>query len=227
MAIVKMGAQDEASEIKFDSSSTNLTQTNLQGVIEELNSKIGTIQFNGDGWKDNVSVLTDTGDANTRPAYYAIGESSQYFCYHFADNKTQFLQSIFHINHDIKQGTPMYPHIHWFPSSTSTGVVLWELECNIIKGHGQGDVLGAISKTYTRRIFVNGNGLAYEHMVAEVDDVDALPYSEPDSIVVITLKRIGQDPLDTFVGDAGAMMVDLHYQSDRETTPNKVPDFYA
>lgn len=36
MAIVKMGVQDEASEISFDNSTSSLNSTTIQGAIEEL-----------------------------------------------------------------------------------------------------------------------------------------------------------------------------------------------
>ena len=56
MAIMRNGAQDEAHEIKFDSSTSTLSSTNVQDTLVEL---VGTI--NAD-WGVNVKVLEVTND---------------------------------------------------------------------------------------------------------------------------------------------------------------------
>jgi hypothetical protein len=63
-------------------------------------------------------------------------------------------------------------------------------------------------------------------MVAEVAVADALTLTEPDELILVTLKRItngGTDNPDTVFG----LMVDFHYESDRDTTPLKAPGFYG
>ena len=42
---------------------------------------------------------------------------------------------------------------------------------------------------------------------------------------LVTLKRVTNGGTDN-TDDVFGLMVDLHYQSDRDATRNKVPDFY-
>jgi len=42
MGIVKMGVQDEASEIKYDNTTSGLVAINVNNAIDEVNGKLGT-----------------------------------------------------------------------------------------------------------------------------------------------------------------------------------------
>lgn len=69
------------------------------------------------------------------------------------------------------------------------------------------------------------HGTAWRHMIIEVGEPDILLLLEPDELLHCVLKRItngGVDNTDQIFG----LTVDLHYETDREATPNKSPNFY-
>ena len=63
-------------------------------------------------------------------------------------------------------------------------------------------------------------------MVAECSDSQAFIVQEPDTVVRVKVYRDAPSVDDTFYGSVIGLMMDFHYQSDRETTPQKAPNFY-
>jgi hypothetical protein len=105
---------------------------------------------------------------------------------------------------------------------TNTNTVRWEFQISRALGHNQAN-FGAPTSYYVTQA---GAGTAWRHMVAEVDDADALILVEPDEIILVTLRRVtngGTNNTDTIF----ALTVDFHYEADREVTPNKAPNFYV
>jgi len=177
------------------------------------------------GWKDNVITLNagNTGNPNKSPLFADSGNGIWGYC--FSDENKNFAFADFHINHDYKIGTKIYPHIHWVPMSYSTGDVRWVIEYTFAKGHQQGDVLTGVTNSIV--LTAPGKGLIGEHMLTECSEVQAFTVQEPDTIVRIRLYRDGAHVDDTFYGGVLAIMLDFHYESDRESTPQKEPDFYV
>ena len=176
------------------------------------------------GWKDLTAPLTSAGvPAQNAPAMTAFGPATtpqrEEMAFDLADYI--FCQS-FHINHDIKPGGLAYVHVHWSTNGTSTAVVKWEITIIRALGHNQANF------TTVTPVFVSAAaaGTAWRHMISEVSIGDALTMVEPDELVLVTLRRVtngGADNGDTVYG----LTVDFHYQSDRDATPNKSPNFYV
>lgn len=178
-----------------------------------------------EGWKDLISSLSasNSGNPETSPLWADPGNGM--WCWEFADDKQNECYADFHLTHDIKVGSKMYPHIHWMPLSYSTGTVRWKFEYIYAKGHQQGEsFLGSPTTFYVE---MNSNGIKGEHMISESDDLQAFVAPEIDSIIRIRVTRDATHPNDTFYGSVGGLMIDLHYESDRDATPNKAPNFYG
>lgn len=197
----------------------------------DSNLKIPTNYLYGEGitlplgWKDNIVPLNagNTGNPENAPLFADSGNGIWGYC--FADYYPNFAYCDFHINHDYKLGSKIYPHIHWMPMSYSTGNVKWKFEYIKAKGHQQGESLTGTLTSFN--IIGTGKGLKGEHMVTECSDDQAFIVDEPDTIVRVKISRLGGDPEDTFYGAVMCLMVDFHYQSETETTPNKAPNFYG
>lgn len=224
MAIIKMGAQDDASEIKFNNSTSRFNGMNVQEVLEEISD--GNIIL-PTGWKSNGVLIehANTNATNTSPGFYEIEPAGFFFCYHFADNKNQNLQMMFHIDHDILPNSLIYPNIHWEPDSTDTGVVRWVLKWTAVKGHSQNSIVAAPANSGEIIIEAVGSGNVNEHITSTT--TQSLPYLEPDTVLLINLEREGQHQNDTFIGTVGGLMLSLHYQSNGESTPSRVPPFHT
>jgi len=172
-------------------------------------------------WKDSVAPLSSAGvPSASAPTATAFGPSGIREELAFAVNDYLFVQP-FHINHDIIPGAKAYPHVHWSTGGTATNTVKWEMEIMRALGHGQ----EAFAAPATVSVEQAASGTAWQHMITEVADGDALELAEPDELVLITLKRVTNGGTDN-TDDVFGLMVDLHYESNTIGTINKVPDFY-
>lgn len=174
------------------------------------------------GWKDLVAPLTSAGvPTNNAPTMTAFGPSGLREEFAFSLNNYVFCQA-FHVNHDVKPNGKAYVHVHWSTNGTSTATVKWELQISRALGHNQAN-FGAPTSVYVEQAAA---GTAWRHMIAEVSVGDALTLTEPDELILVTLRRVtngGTNNVNTVYG----LCVDFHYESDRDTTPNKAPNFYA
>ena len=129
----------------------------------------------------------------------------------------------FHINHDIKPLSDIYPHVHWSADGTDANPVHWEL--NYIFASRNDVTPTAFSAKQTITLIASNPGNAFSHFVTEVDDDNAFTAPEVDSILMFQIKRVtngATENTDTIF----AHFLDIHYQRDRFGTPNKAPDFY-
>ena len=129
----------------------------------------------------------------------------------------------FHINHDIKPKSDIYPHVHWSSDGTDSNPVHWEL--NYIYAGRDDDSPIVFSAKQTITLIGVNSGSAYSHIVTEVSDGNAFEAPEVDSIMMFQIKRVtngATENTDTIF----AHFLDIHYQRDRFGTPGKAPDFY-
>ncbi len=128
-----------------------------------------------------------------------------------------------HVLHDYKEGTKLYPHVHWSHKiGAPSGSVVWQIEYLIAKGHS-GGVFGAS----TTIELIEVAGVQYTHQLIETEIGDAIDASliEPDTLI---LGRVFRDPAhasDTFENDAFLLQIDFHVESDLIMTNEKVRPF--
>lgn len=178
------------------------------------------------GWRDSRAWLASSlpvpgqGSNPTLELWKGL-IASQSFA---AGAKQSLIVNPFHIDHDYKPGTPLHFHAHWAPSTTASGVVRFEFEYVIAKGHGQ-EVFGS---PQTLAIEVNASGVVDQHEITE--DLTGIldgGLLEPDALVIGTFSRNGAHANDTYPDKIWGFMFDAHYQTDRSATPNKAPNFYG
>jgi hypothetical protein len=181
----------------------------------------GVFDPNETYWTD---YLTPIGTGKVPPAaaptWTAFGPSGNIFAYAFAEGDYIFVGG-FHINHDIKRGSKVYPHVHWTTDGTSTGLVEWEIEFTYCKGHNQ----EAFPAPTVVTVGSAASGTAWQHMISEVVTGDAFDAPEVDSIVLMRIKRNSTSP--TNEDAVYGLFVDMHVQIERSGTLNKAPDFYS
>lgn len=175
-------------------------------------------------WKDLVSPLGQARDSNQNiPAWEEIGASGIYAHKFVAASKRE-LQVTFHMGHDYKLGTDIFPHIHWMPETATAGTIRWVMEFIYAKGHQQ-EPFNVVTPN-TLIIEQASTGIAYTHMVAEGNASVITPDLEPDGVLMVRIYRDGDHVNDTYPDDVFGFQLDLHYQADRDGTINKAPDFY-
>ena len=196
---------------------SELTHAELDGNFTDLALRTDA------GWSDMLDPLLGSGMPNSNaPTLEVLGPApSVYRAYAFALDDYCFVQP-FHVNHDIKPNGQAYIHVHWTTNGVSTATVKWDFQIMRALGHNQAN-FGAVT---TLSVTQAAAGTAWRHMVAEVDVSQTLTLTEPDELLLVVLRRVtngGVNNTDNVFG----LMVDLHYESDRNCTPNKAPNFYA
>lgn len=175
------------------------------------------------GWRDNI-VQLDTQPGNPDAPSLNMFRDGIHAYNFFAGQMSEAFAS-FHVDHDYAMGTALYPHIHWAITGTQTGTIRWGVEYTLAKGHQQ----MAFGPTTTVYVEQAADGTAYKHMIAEVSAGNAIPGTnvEPDTLILCRFFRDGEHANDTLDADAFVFCVDLHYQAERATTPNKAPNFFG
>lgn len=205
-----------------DNTAGNISPQDLRDMLVTL----GDVNINHQttGWKDLVSSLSTAGIPNSNApglvAFQPTGTGKREEMA-FAVNDYVFCNP-FHVNHDTKVNGSALIHVHWTTNGVSTNTVKWEFEITRALGHNQ----AAFSAPTTISVEQAASGTAFQHMVAEVSVSDMLTLTEPDEIVLVTLTRVtngGTDNSDTVFG----LTCDFHYESDRDATINRAPNFYA
>jgi len=213
-------------------SSLNTLSVNTLTVPTELiidaSAKIAVETSGSYGWNDMISnfVVKDTVGANN-PSWSTLFNGMQ--GYTFSASQMNQVWCDFHVIHDIALNTVLYPHVHWTPTTTGTGVVRWGIEYSVAKGHQQatGSVFPATTTVYVEQTI--GSASQWKHFVAEVSLADAIPATnvEPDTVIKVRIFRDAGHANDTYAGTVHAWQADIHYQVATLSTKNRAPNFYA
>lgn len=112
--------------------------------------------------------------------------------------------------HDWKHGSPIYPHVHWIPSTTDAGTVRWGLEYTWVN----------IDGTYAPSTTIHGqetiSNNQHKHIMTAINSaaMDATG-KEASSMILCRIFRNSSNAADTYTEDAILLEFDLHYQVDR------------
>lgn len=126
------------------------------------------------------------------------------------------LYFVVQLPHSWKEGTTIYPHIHWTPNtsgaSNANGVV-WHLEYTWAN-NGETFPTPTTITTSTIQPTLSGNLVANRHYISSLGSGIDGTGKKISSMLVCRIARIGTDSGDTYTGKAGALEVDFHYQVD-------------
>ena len=197
---------------------SELTYNELDGNFVDLDTRTDS------GWKDLVCSISAAPGGAVAPILtnFQSAGTLQRQEYAFAVGDYVWL-SPFHINHDIKaDGTSKaFLHVHWTTNGTSTASVKWEFHVQrALRATG---VFGA---PVVYAVEEAASGVAYKHMVTELQEGEHMVLTSPDELILVSLRRVtngGTDNVNTVFG----LMVDIHYEADRFSTPNKAAPFWG
>ena len=176
-----------------------------------------------EGWDDLTSDLSGGKTAGANVPAWAVFRDGIY-SYAFSATLMKEVWITFHVKHDYKVGSNGYVHIHWAPTTTSTGVVRWGFEYSVAKGHDQEAFPASTTVYVNHTISVDKQ---YQHIISEIADVDAFDLLETDSLILCRVFRDAANAADTFPDVVSAFTADIHYQADKQFTPNKSPPFFS
>jgi hypothetical protein len=174
------------------------------------------------GW-DDITADLSAGKAvgANAPTWATLRDGIS--AYEFSKTIMNEIWITFHIKHDYKEGTNVYPHIHWTTNSTTaTGTVRWGFEYTVAKGHDQA-AFPASTTVYVEYTFSANK--QYQHFISEVTDAQAFDAFEADTLVLMRIFRDAAHANDTFDDTVFGLTADIHFQGDRKFTENKAPPF--
>lgn len=208
---------------ELDPATTPLAGTEFIEIVQGgVSKRVPAASLGSVIWKDMLAPVGGASVPNVNaPAAADFGpaHTPQRREFAFDVGDYVFIQP-FHVNHDIVPNGEAYFHVHWATNGTNTGLVRWEITFMRALGHDQGN-FGAPEVILVEQAAA---GTAWRHMVSET--LTPITLIEPDELIVATLRRVAPSAgsnTDTVFG----LMVDLHYQADRDGTPFRAPNFYA
>ncbi len=179
-------------------------------------------RFGGNQWYDLTAPIISAGRRGVTSDFDWVNyNGTGIYQPRFSINEDGIIN--FHINHDIKRGSKMYPHVHWSCAGNNASPVHWEL--NYIYAARDDDSPIAFSSVQTKTLIGTPSGVSHTHHVTETSDANALDAFEVDTIICMQLKRVANGATDN-TNDIFGHFVDFHYQRERFGTISKSPDFY-
>lgn len=167
----------------------------------------GTIHFNGNAttWEDLRFPATAINPAGA-PSAMSFDTTNIGFI--AGPSGTSVIAIIAQLPHAWKEGSSIYPHIHWMPMNTDDKNVYWRMEYIWVN---RGDIEPATWTTVN--IQSAAAGAAMTHQLSSFGAISGAGKTI-SSILTIKISRIGGDTLDTFSGDALLKEFDIHYEID-------------
>lgn len=220
----------------------NASLASIQEEIDRIDSDVGSIELGKldaiepgasaayQGWRDLTAEITTRGSGANNPTWTKFiddGAGSQgIFAYEFEHNKNREFWMVFHVDHDYAIGTDIFFHVHFSLQSNSSGNIGWACEYTIAQGHQQGTPsVFSNTSTANMQVAVDANS-AYEHHVAEVSVGISDSDLEPDCLILCRFYR-DNTVVNNIAASVWGFTADIHYQVDRYSTKNRLPDFYT
>lgn len=169
----------------------------------------GTLKFNGTAtiWNDiNLTISSLAGGAAV-PVSVLLPGTSLLIKAFSATGPTESAHGSLELLHDYKEGSNIVPHVHWCPTSTNTGNVLWQLEYAWINRDGT-----IASSTLTTVLAASAAVIGREQRVSFPAISGA--GKTIGSRFVFTLYRDGSAGTDTYPDAAGVFDFGVHYEID-------------
>jgi hypothetical protein len=160
-------------------------------------------------WDDvRIPALSVTPPAANFPAFGAFLGAGGLKTYRFdgAGVQTQSVHFTIQIPHTYKLGTNLHPHVHWAPTTTDAGNVIWQLEYSWQDKDG---TFGAAS-TLAAPVSAAG-GAAWAHNFTEFSEISGAGL-DVSSMLVCRLFRDPTHGSDNYAFDAAFLEFDLHFE---------------
>ena len=132
----------------------------------------------------------------------------------FRTNQTEDLFFEVQMPHGWKEGSTLFPHIHWSPKTDTSGnKVRWGFEFIWVN---VGGTFGNTTITYAENpIGLTPNPTAYQHVISEFPSIDGTGQTL-SSMFVCRVFRDGTHGNDTYNNSALMLQFDFHYEIDAD-----------
>lgn len=156
-------------------------------------------------YKDLILPAANLRPGPSAPTYAAFKGSI--YGVRFDNAVTNEIYGSFEIQHDYYEGSDMYFHVHWSPTTTNTGNVLWAVDYSIAKPNTD------FPAPVTAQIAYPAPGVVDRHVLHDITTIPGAGLTI-GAVCAFRVYRIGGDILDTFTGNAFLHSVGVHYAAD-------------
>lgn len=213
---VNIGNPHETSKESIDGLKSTDTPT-FDGLTV---NKFYDIKGTNSGYRDMHGQITIKGSGSQDPSWSIFRNGIK--GYSFSATQMNEVLIEFHPDHDYDAANGFYPHFHISTSSNNpAGVVRLGFEYTSAKGYDQG------ASSYfpvTQTIYIEQAMAAndpYKHIIVEYPTPILDLNVETDSLILSRVFRDAANGADTFTGTIFLFRFDLHYRTNRISTPNK------
>lgn len=167
----------------------------------------------GNRW-DDLRVELNNGSDGATISYFSGNSGPQ--IYYFRDGSgLESMSFVVQLPHTWKEGTTIYPHLHWSPKEDKTGNVEWNLDYTWVNYDAvTPQVFPAL---ITSTVVANGPFTANTHMITALTAGNAGidgSGKKISSILICKLWRNSGNTADTYTANAGLLFMDFHIQVD-------------
>lgn len=170
----------------------------------------GTLHFVGGAtvWRDFNFGVGALGAGASAPDLVPVNGTGVVL-YGFDGNvTTEQLYASLEMDHEWKEGSVIYPHIHWMPTTNNAGNVKWQLEYIWVdKNHG------AVGASTTITVTADAGGVAWDSRFTNFPTIDGTGKTI-GSQMMIRLFRNPADVADTYPNDATVITFGFHVEVD-------------
>ena len=169
----------------------------------------GSMKFEGAAtvWNDiNLSIGSLRAGASAPGTWTIPGTGIILSTFGGADPQQDAYGSL-EILHDYKEGSDIVPHIHWSPTTTGAGDVVWQLEYSWVNGGG------TVTSSTTIIVTVAANGVVAKEQRSSFPTISGTGKTI-GSRFLFHLFRNSAHISDTYGSDAAALDFGIHYERD-------------
>ena len=185
----------------------------------------GFVTLNGSAttWTDMVVPVTAVKLGSTNSPTFVVmknnGTSRGVWTFTFGDFGSGSEQEVFfsiQMPHNWKEGSTIYPHVHWSPQSAVAGSVVWGFEYSMVNYNQAAPIIfptTTLVTTTTAAVTVTDID---KHFIAAFTAITpSATQDKISSIIMCRLWRNSANNLDTYDGGNAALLsFDIHYEID-------------
>lgn len=163
---------------------------------------------------DDFRVTLDKG-SNAAALDYISGTSGPQIWFFRNNEGIESMSFTVQLPHTWKEGTTIYPHIHWMPKTTGSGNVVWNLDYTWANYDATTpEIFPAVT---TSTVTASGPFTANSHAITGLTTggtgIDGTG-KKISSILICRIWRNSSVAGDTYNSDAGLLFLDFHIQID-------------
>jgi hypothetical protein len=163
----------------------------------------------GESWDDLRVPGTSVRNGSSAPDLELFAGSATLYISSFAGSgPAEMVYFSVQMPHAWKEGSMIYPHVHWSPTTTGAGGVTWQLEYTLASA-----VAGIFPASTTLASTSQTTETAWQHQITSFDGIDMTGHT----ISTMIHCRLFRDPAhsgDTYSSDAAFLEFDFHYNKD-------------